>query len=1157
MAKANERVFQGKLLSLINRICNENPEIGFSQITQEENVGTSSGAKFADNKLYSSLDSNKIVSFELKGMSWDATDEALIRDAHEKASTNGFEYFVTGTPKQLVLFRTFEAGKSIFERKLKIFNLSRIQKIDDVLSLNFEKEIAKPLKEFLIELSNIVHGIKEVSWTSIDEFFANKLSIFILEATENMFEIMYDKIQIDKALKTRIKDYLRDQDIFNVSINFYSTDIYNLCQLSNYLLYLKIIFYSYLQREVPKLQLKKLEISDDKHFLNKTLKQRFSDVLNHDFEYIFQPTALDEFEFPDKYLATLKRNVEELNHLNFKEINADIIGNIYNTLIDNQEQHDRGQHFTNTNEVDLICGFCLNKDTQFVLDSGCGAGTFLVRAYKFMKLFNPKMTHTELMERLWGIDIAQFPIFLAMMNLSLLDIACEENYPSLVQKDFSTVSSTTKFKMYNLDVTHDLQVKKIDGKIKQVKIPNFDACVGNPPYIRQELIQNKEVWAKLATKEFDLKKINQQSDLYVYYLIHTAAFLKPGCRMGYVIASSWLDVNYGTGLQKFILDNFKIIAIIDNQKKRSFDTASINTVIIILEKCNKAELRKKNNVKFIRIFIDYKEVFGTINDIGREKKVLKFIKEIENNDSNVSNNNYSILVKNQNELEESSTVDGTYQNGYWGAKYLRASEIYYKIKAKADKKMIPLSDVCDVWRGFTSGANNFFYLSDDTRDLMNMTDRETRDMIGQKIIDRKKFFETYGWYYSDLMKRHYLIEKKFLLPLFKTQKEANKLDVDLKNLKYFVLICNYSKKQLKGFKYKVLDYINDAESHELAPQNRPTCISRVSTVSNSDWYMLGENLPVADFIFPSKIGEKYRLIDNRKAKIFADKVNYNIVVKKKYKKYSDYIFLYLNSITFRFFLDLFSRQLTGNLTYSDVDVNLVEKTPVINPELFEAYKDELKEIYNTFKSREQGTIFEEISAKDRIAFEKIVFDILGLKKNNINELFKSVTDYVSSRQEKSDSLRTVKNKSKLNYEDIIKLTQERFNEIRKYDELVSACKTKEIKSYNLKAKFPDNLHSTNGNFFEQKFYVYFILDAKTKYSIILDNNEQVKLFEFLVNTIEIREKNIKIPINENDSKTVLEILKEDYNNNIHLLENYIKSNRFKVNAKTIYKELLF
>jgi type I restriction-modification system DNA methylase subunit len=419
-----------------------------------------------------------------------------------------------------------------------------------------------------------------------------------------MTDVMFNKINSDKALQIRIKNYLRNMDIFNVTVNFYQEDVYNLCQLANYILYLKIIFYSYLQREVKSLNLKKIEIPSKINLLNKVLRDRFDDVLRHDYELIFEESVLDEFVYIESYLLSLKRNVDEIHHLNFKEINADIIGSIYNTLIDNQEQHDRGQHFTNTNEVDIICGFCIDKDTHFILDSGCGAGTFLVRAYRFLKYFHPEFTHQELLERLWGIDIAPFPVFLASMNLSLFEISCENNYPSLINKDFSEVESQSRFKMINLNVTKELDVINLDKKFKNVKLPVFDSCIGNPPYIRQELIQNKEVWLQLARKEFDLKKINQQSDLYVYYLIHTTAFLKEGGKFGYVISSSWLDTSFGSGLQKFLLDNFKILAIINNQVQRSFETASVNTVILIIQRCSDEIERKNNNVKFIRFFKD-------------------------------------------------------------------------------------------------------------------------------------------------------------------------------------------------------------------------------------------------------------------------------------------------------------------------------------------------------------------------------------------------------------------------------------------------------------------------------------------------------------------------------------------------------------------------
>ena len=89
--------------------------------------------------------------------------------------------------------------------------------------------------------------------------------------------------------------------------------------------------------------------------------------------------------------------------------------------------------------------------------------------------------------------------------------------------------------------------------------------------ISTSLIENKEKWNLLAVNEFSITKINQQSDLYLYYLIHTSAFLKEGGMLGYVISSSWLDTVFGGDLQKFLLDHFKIIAIIDNQKKRNLE----------------------------------------------------------------------------------------------------------------------------------------------------------------------------------------------------------------------------------------------------------------------------------------------------------------------------------------------------------------------------------------------------------------------------------------------------------------------------------------------------------------------------------------------------------------------------------------------------------
>ncbi|MHB1688437.1 MAG: N-6 DNA methylase [Ignavibacteriaceae bacterium] len=498
---SNERVFQGILWNKINELLKEEKDISFSHIIQEQNIGVEGSARFADGLLYSEKDITKKVLFELKDTSWDATDERLVFEASMKAYNRGFEYFVTGTPRQLVIYRTFKENTTIDERKLKIFDLSTIRKNSEFTSTTYYKQITQPIKGFLKDLSDIVHGVKEVQWDSIDKFFVKKLSAYILEGSANMLDLMYERITTDIDFKKKLRSYLTDQDIFNITLKFDGEEVYKVCQLANYLLYLKIIFYTYLQREVPLLQLEPLEIPEDKKKLNRVLRKRFDDVMKHDFELIFHENILDEFEYDDKYIPSLKYNVNQIGELNFTDLNVDIMGQIYNTLIDNQEQHDRGQHFTNVNEVDIVNAFCINKETRLVLDSGCGAGTFLVRGYNFLKQFNPVLNHEELLERLWGIEIAPFPAFLATMNLSLLDIKVTENYPAIIRHDFSEIKSTSSTKLIFLNASHLFDVKDVGGKVKSIKMPVFDSCIGNPPYIRQELIEHKQRWIDFAKSE--------------------------------------------------------------------------------------------------------------------------------------------------------------------------------------------------------------------------------------------------------------------------------------------------------------------------------------------------------------------------------------------------------------------------------------------------------------------------------------------------------------------------------------------------------------------------------------------------------------------------------------------------------------------------------
>ena len=424
-----------------------------------------------------------------------------------------------------------------------------------------------------------------------------------------------------------------------------------------------------------------------------------------------------------------------------------------------------------------------------------------------------------------------------------------------------------------------------------------------------------------------------------------------------------------------------------------------------------------------------------------------------------------------------------------------------------------------------------------------MTDAEYLLLFGVNRAKHIVNWERQRWYFSEMNNNHYIIEQKYFKPLFKTQREADKLDINTTILKYHVLICNESKASLRNNKSRVLKYIEDAEK-DFDFHKRPSCSG-----NQPEWYCLGRDLFVGDFVFPSKIGEKFRLIDNRNPQVFIDKVNYNIKVKDE--KYSDILFLILNGMLFRYFIDLFSRQLTGSQTLSDVDVNVVEKTLVISPSLLIDKQKELQAILKSLKSREQGTIYQEVKQEDRRKLDTIVFEALGLEAIDVDILYKEACKFVKDRSEKSDSVVTTKVKQKLNYEQTLKLIRDRFDEINTYSNLIKNSKIKIYTIPNLPAIYPLETKTGSSNLFAS-YPVYFTKDQNKKISLSFSNIQQVMLLRFLLEEIDAKGIQLSIPESEKDCQQILQIVQRDFRNSIMQLRSVLKSVRSSANTISHY-----
>ena len=525
----------------------------------------------------------------------------------------------------------------------------------------------------------------------------------------------------------------------------------------------------------------------------------------------------------------------------------------------------------------------------------------------------------------------------------------------------------------------------MDKSYTEEAFPILDTVVGNPPYTRQEELERyipnyKSKLEKILQKDWGRKfDLGKRSSIYAHFFIHGVRFLKENGRFGYVTSNSWLDVDYGKYLQEFFLKNTRIIAIIESKVERWFEDADINTVITILERCKNEKERNKNIIKFVQLKVPLKDlILSADNEEERWKVIEKLVNFIEKTNTLHDDTKLRIYPKNQNDLwdEGFDEEKEQYVGSKW-EKYVRAPDIFFKTLEKGKDLFVPLKrKIADVKRGFTTGVNEFFYITD------------------EQIKEWK--LEKEFWMHKNNGKwvPNYVV---------KSPKEISSIYVIPEGLKYCVLLINKDKKELKGT--NVLKYIQWGE--EQGFDKRPTCKSR------NRWYELPV-LPTADILFRQFFDVTFNF-PLQQDNYLTDHTFYYLCLKDR--KYSKAVVAILNSTFYTMIVEIFGRTVMGQgvlITYGPE----MKPIPMILPSAINKKQiQELEKALDSISKRPIKSVFEEIAAKapdevsldkiksDRRKLDKIVMgDILGLTEQEQLEVYKTVIDLVKSRKEKAKSV---------------------------------------------------------------------------------------------------------------------------------------------------------
>jgi len=508
-------------------------------------------------------------------------------------------------------------------------------------------------------------------------------------------------------------------------------------------------------------------------------------------------------------------------------------------------------------------------------------------------------------------------------------------------------------------------------------------------------------------------------------------------------------VDFGKYLQEYFLDNFKIIAIIESKVERWFEDADINTAITILEKCSYEKARDSNLVKFVylkkplREFIPatddekvrWSAVDGLVDFI--EQCGAEHAKEISFLGKKLwiyEDDKLRVTMISQADLyaEGWNEEENRYEGSKWG-KYIRAPEIFFKILEKGKDLFVPLKKIAEVRRGFTTGANEFFYLTDEQiqnwgieREFwMHPVKYDEWSRIKEFIpkediwIDKNGEYFRKSQYASDYKLNEVLIDGNVIwVPnyVIKSPRECKSIIVDPKDLKYRVLMIHRDKRDLAGT--NVLKYIEWGE--EQGFHERPTCASR------QRWYDL-EKRDYGNGFWMMTVRDRF-ISWLSPGHIYVDARLYDIYVKKE--QWTEFLIAHLNSTLNTLIIELSSRSYGGGGGPIDVKVYEVMQLLVPNPDLILNYLEEISQVIKELSKREIGNIFKEIGTykvdevslsnvnPSRLKLDEIFMNkILGLSSEELLEVYKAVVDLVKARTEKAKNIKKrVQKKNGINIE---------------------------------------------------------------------------------------------------------------------------------------------
>ncbi len=375
-----------------------------------------------------------------------------------------------------------------------------------------------------------------------------------------------------------------------------------------------------------------------------------------------------------------------------------------------------------------------------ILDPACGSGSFLIGAYQFLldwhleqyvsgnpnklaKVKKPRiyqsvnkewrLTTDErkriLLNNIYGVDIDSQAVEVTKLSL-LLKVLEGENEQTIdnqlmmfqervlpdLENNIKCGNSLIGSDFYvnqqkSFDEEEMYQVNAFDWEMEFADIMQkggFDAVIGNPPYVRQEMLGDAKPYLQNYYNVY-----HGTADLYVYFIEKSISLLKSKGLFAFIVANKWMRANYGKPLRKWMQQQ-NIIEINDFGDLPVFQQATTYPCILVIKKSVPTKIFQVSKLKSL----NFPNLWEHINQINYEV-----------NQTSLDISGWSLVDNKTQQL-----IDKLSKTGVMLGEYVEQK----------------------IYRGILTGLNEAFVIDTSTRDQLIAEDAKNEELIKPFLLGK-------------------------------------------------------------------------------------------------------------------------------------------------------------------------------------------------------------------------------------------------------------------------------------------------------------------------------------------------------------------------------------------------------------------------------------